>query len=72
MLLAASGALGTRAADRPVRPTSWTEGRTYDEGWAVSPGQASPRFELEDVEGSRHRLSDFAGRPVVLVFWGSW
>ena len=35
----------------------------------ITPGELAPDFELRDVEGSRRRLSDFQGRPVVLVFY---
>jgi len=42
---------------------------------AASPGLASvdaPDFELPDVHGARHRLSDFRGRRVFIVTWASW
>ncbi len=35
-------------------------------------GEAAPDFRTEDVFGNPVRLSDFAGRPVWLMFWGSW
>ena len=35
-------------------------------------GQPAPDFVTEDVFGNPVRLSDFAGRPVWLMFWGSW
>lgn len=34
----------------------------------ISPGELAPDFELNDVQGSRRRLSDFRGRPVLLAF----
>lgn len=34
-----------------------------------SPGQAAPAFALPDQHGKLHRLSDYAGRPVVLWFY---
>jgi peroxiredoxin len=34
----------------------------------ITPGELAPDFELKDVEGSRRHLSDFQGRPVVLIF----
>jgi hypothetical protein len=54
------------------RPDSWTEAGGYAEGWLVAPGQRAREFALPDPGGALHRLSDFAGRPVLLVFWGSW
>jgi hypothetical protein len=46
--------------------------RAAEEGWAVAIGDPAPQFALPDVEGRLHQLSDFSGRPVVLVFWGTW
>jgi len=34
----------------------------------ITPGEPAPDFELDDVHGNRHRLSDFRGKPVVLSF----
>jgi thiol-disulfide isomerase/thioredoxin len=31
-----------------------------------------PDFTVYDLEGNPHKLSDFAGKPVVLNFWASW
>jgi hypothetical protein len=32
----------------------------------------APDFELPDLQGRMHRLSDFRGRKVFLVRWASW
>ena len=32
----------------------------------------APAFALADLEGRTVRLSDYAGRPVVLNFWATW
>jgi hypothetical protein len=32
----------------------------------------APDFELPDLDGVRHRLSDQRGKKVFLVFWASW
>lgn len=32
----------------------------------------APNFELTDLEGNVHRLSDYRGQGVVLNFWGTW
>jgi len=34
----------------------------------ITPGELAPDFELEDVQGSRIRLSEFRGKPIVLAF----
>ena len=32
----------------------------------------APGWELTDIEGKSHRLSDYKGRTVVLNFWATW
>ena len=41
-------------------------------GELVEAGSVAPDFELPDVNGDMVRLSDFAGRPVILNFWATW
>src|SRR6185295_7828538 len=42
-------------------------------GFAVMPlideGKKAPAFALNDQDGKTHKLSDYAGRPVVLYFY---
>ena len=33
---------------------------------------SAPDFELQDLEGRAHRLSDTRGRKVLLALWASW
>jgi thioredoxin-dependent peroxiredoxin len=35
----------------------------------IEPGKKAPAFALKDQEGNTHRLSDYAGQPVVLYFY---
>jgi peroxiredoxin Q/BCP len=35
----------------------------------IDPGKKAPAFTLKDQTGTVHRLSDYAGRPVVLFFY---
>ena len=49
--------IGAACAEKPDPPT---------------PDAAAPPFELLDLEGRPHRLSDFAGQVVVLNFWATW
>ena len=42
-----------------------------DRASALSSGMA-PEFELPDVIGTMHRLSDHRGRKVALYSWASW
>jgi peroxiredoxin Q/BCP len=35
----------------------------------IEPGRKAPAFALQDQDGTTHRLSDYAGRPIVLYFY---
>jgi peroxiredoxin Q/BCP len=35
----------------------------------LDPGKKAPAFALNDQEGHTHKLSDYAGKPVVLYFY---
>ncbi|HEX5108350.1 MAG TPA: peroxiredoxin [Vicinamibacterales bacterium] len=35
----------------------------------IEPGKKAPAFALKDQNGTLHRLSDYAGRPLVLYFY---
>jgi thioredoxin-dependent peroxiredoxin len=35
----------------------------------IDPGKKAPAFALKDQHGTVHRLSDYAGRPVILYFY---
>ncbi len=39
---------------------------------ALKIGDAAPDFELVDLDGNRHNLSDYKGQGVFLNFWGTW
>lgn len=35
-------------------------------------GARAPDFSLQDTQGQRINLSDFAGQPVLINFWATW
>lgn len=41
-------------------------------GTGVANGQPAPEFELKDLSGKTHKLSDYKGKAVMLNFWASW
>jgi len=45
---------------------------TKDEVKVLADGDKAPDFELVDLEGNTHRLSDYKGQGVFLNFWGTW
>lgn len=38
----------------------------------IQPGKPAPEIEGKDVSGTAFKLSDYRGKTVVVVFWGSW
>jgi thiol-disulfide isomerase/thioredoxin len=52
-------ALGATDGPMPPRPT-------------LELGSVAPEFTFIDLEGVGHRLADFRGRVVFLVFWATW
>jgi peroxiredoxin len=35
-------------------------------------GKQAPNFDLTDVEGKDHKLSNYKGKTVMVVFWATW
>ena len=46
--------------------------KTWDVAFASSFGKDAPDFSVNDIEGKTHKLSDYRGRNVVVVFWATW
>jgi peroxiredoxin len=40
----------------------------FPEWW----GRPAPDFTLTDIDGTPHKLSDYRGKDVILVFWATW
>ncbi|GKV65647.1 MULTISPECIES: thiol-disulfide oxidoreductase ResA [Sporosarcina] len=43
-----------------------------DKVTVLAEGDKAPDFELVDLDGNAHRLSDYKGEGVFLNFWGTW
>ena len=39
---------------------------------SITSGEAAPIFELADLQGKKHTLSDYLGKVVLINFWASW
>jgi len=46
--------------------------KTWDIAFASSFGKDVPDFSVNDITGKAHKLSDYRGRNVVVVFWATW
>ena len=51
---------------------TWAFGAASDQRAQTLRGLAAPDFELPDLAGQTHRLSDYRGQKVLLVTWASW
>jgi len=45
---------------------------TWDVAFTESFGKKAPDFSIEDIDGRAHKLADYLGRSVVVVFWATW
>jgi peroxiredoxin len=45
---------------------------TWDVAFTASFGKNAPDFSVEDIDGKTHKLSDYQGRNVMVVFWATW
>ena len=75
-VLAVAGLVGSRGGGEgidkvKVVDTAQPPGRSgVDVGAEV--GKLAPDFEIDDMDGARHRLSDFRGKVVFVNFWATW
>lgn len=46
--------------------------RTWGPAYTSWIGKKAPDFILTDIGGKKHRLSDYRGKDVMLVFWATW
>ncbi len=50
----------------------WYFGETGATRHATLASLEAPDFELPDLDGKMHRLSDYRGKKVLLAAWASW
>jgi thiol-disulfide isomerase/thioredoxin len=53
--------LALTATDKPMPPRPTLEVKTV-----------APEFSFVDIDGRQHRLADYRGKVVLLVFWATW
>ena len=74
-LLWAAGIFGSKTGDVEAAllvKTPPPPGDLADLPVEAKKGAVAPDFEFSDLDGKRHRLSDFRGHPVYLNFWATW
>jgi peroxiredoxin len=46
--------------------------RTWGPAYTSWAGKTAPDFTLTDITGKQHKLSDYRGKDVMIVFWATW
>ena len=46
--------------------------RTWGPAYQYWYGKTAPDFTLTDITGKQHKLSDYRGKPVLIIFWATW
>lgn len=46
--------------------------RTWRPAYTSWLGQKAPGFTLTDINGKQHKLSDYHGKAVLIIFWATW
>jgi len=46
--------------------------RTWGPAFKEWHGKPAPDFALTDIAGKEHKLSDYRGRNVLIIFWATW
>jgi peroxiredoxin len=46
--------------------------RTWRPGYQAWYGKPAPDFALTDLAGKEHKLSDYKGKNVLIIFWATW
>lgn len=46
--------------------------RTWAPAYTSWFGQKAPDFTLTDITGKQHKLSDYHGKNVMIIFWATW
>ncbi len=70
-LIALAGLLGQPVVADKAHGV-WCIGETAAERQRALTSLNAPDFELPDLSGRAHRLSDYRGKKVLLVSWASW
>ena len=56
-----------KSQEHIVKPQS-----TWDVTFTSSFGKKAPDFSIEDINGKTHKLNEYLGRNVMVVFWITW
>ena len=60
------------AASKLTLATIIKYARTWRPAFTTWSGKKAPDFAITDITGKRHKLSDYRGKNVMLIFWAPW
>ena len=49
-----------------------SKARTWGPAYTSWIGKTAPDFTLTDISGKQHKLSDYRGKNVTIIFWATW
>jgi thiol-disulfide isomerase/thioredoxin len=58
--------------EKPIPKLADRASELLDEMQSLVEGKPAPEIDSEGVDGKRFKLSDYRGKVVVLIFWGTW
>jgi len=61
-----------RASSGPKLEDIIKAAKTWGPSFQPWYGKPAPDFTLSDIEGKEHKLSDYRGKDVLIVFWATW
>ena len=63
---------GTRPANPASLENIINARTTWDVAFQPWSGKSAPDFTVNDINGRTHKLSDYQGKNVLVVFWATW
>jgi peroxiredoxin len=60
------------ASEKPKLRDITRAARTWMPAFTAWQGEPAPDFTLTDIKGKEHKLSDYRGKDVLIVFWATW
>jgi hypothetical protein len=70
--LSAFARLRGQPAVRDDSGTAWVFGAPVPERQVAAESLQAPEFELPDLDGRVHSLSEYRGKKVLILSWASW
>lgn len=62
----------TKNASAPSLQDIVKSAETWGAAFTSWTGKDAPNLTVEDIESRTHKLSDYRGRDVLVVFWATW